>query len=158
MQVDGAEKAWRQLWREGPGVDRCTGVRLNAHGRPAGRHAWQGRRTTVAGAKALCPLDRGNRQLNAQRSNQLWVSDFTYVSTWRVFVYVAFVIDVFAQRIVGWRVSSSIRTVFVLYALEQTLYARQPERNEFVHHSDRGSQLDYHQFGSPILRVQCLWQ
>ena len=77
----------------------------------------------------------------AQRPNQLWVSDFTYVSTWQGFVYVAFVIDVFARRIVGWRVSSSMRTDFVLDALEQALYARQPERNELVHHSDRGSQI-----------------
>ncbi|SDC37350.1 Integrase core domain-containing protein [Massilia sp. PDC64] len=81
-----------------------------------------------------------NRQFKAQRPNQLCVSDFTYVSTWQGFVYVAFVIDVFAPRIVGWRVSSSMRTDFVLDALEQALYARQPERNALVHHSDRGSQ------------------
>jgi len=93
-------------------------------------------RTTVADAKAPCPLDRVNRQFKAQRPNQLWVSDFTYVLTWQGFVYVAFVIDVFARRIVGWRVSSSMRTDFVLDALEQALYARQPERNELVHHSD----------------------
>ena len=92
-------------------------------------------RTTVADAKAPCPLDRVNRQFKAQRPNQLWVSDFTYVSTWQGFVYVAFVIDVFARRIVGWRVSSSMRTDFVLDALEQALYARQPERNELVHRS-----------------------
>jgi len=97
-------------------------------------------RTTVADAKAPCPLDRVNRQFKAQRPNQLWVSDFTYVSAWQGFVYVAFVIDVFARRIVGWRVSSSTRTDFVLDALEQALYARQPERNALVHHSDRGSQ------------------
>ena len=94
-------------------------------------------RTTVPDAKAPCPLDRVNRQFKAQRPNQLWVSDFTYVSTWQGFVYVAFVIDVFARRIVGWRVSSSMRTDFVLDALEQALYARQPERNELIHHSDR---------------------
>jgi len=97
-------------------------------------------RTTVPDAKAPCPLDRVNRQFKAQRPNQLWVSDFTYVSTWQGFVYVAFVIDVFAWRIVGWRVSSSMRTDFMLDALEQALYARQPKRNELVHHSDRGSQ------------------
>jgi len=97
-------------------------------------------RTTVAHAKAPCPLGRVNRQFKAQRPNQLWVSDFTYVSTWKGFVYVAFVIDVFARRIVGWRVSSSMRTDFVLDALEQALYARQPERNALVHHSDRCSQ------------------
>ena len=98
-------------------------------------------RTTVGDAAAICPLDRVHRQFKAQRPNQLWVSDFTYVSTWQGFVYVAFVIDVFARRIVGWRVSSSMRTEFVLDALEQALYARQPERNNaLVHHSDRGSQ------------------
>lgn len=94
----------------------------------------------MADAKAPCPLDRVNRQFKTQRPNQLWISDFTYVSTWQGFVYVAFVIDVFARRIVAWRVSSSMRTDFVLDALEQALYARQPERNELVHHSDRGSQ------------------
>jgi len=88
-----------------------------------------------------CPLDRVNRQFKAQRPNQLWVSDFTYVSTWQGWQYVAFVIDVFARRIVGWRMSSSMRTDFVLDALEQALYARQPERNDaLIHHSDRGSQ------------------
>jgi len=98
-------------------------------------------RTTVADAKAPCPLDRVNSQVKAQRRNQLWASDFTYVSTWQGFVYVAFVIDVFAGRIAGWRVSSSMRTDFVLDALEQALYARQPERSDaLVHHSDRGSQ------------------
>ena len=90
-------------------------------------------RTTVPDAKAPCPLDRVNRQFKAQRPNQHWASDFTHVSTWQGFVYVAFVIDVFARRIVGWRVSSSMRTDFVLDALEQALYARQPERNALVH-------------------------
>jgi putative transposase len=98
-------------------------------------------RTTVPDAKAACPLDRVNRQFKAQRPNQLWVADFTYVSTWQGFVYVAFVVDVFARRIVGWRVSSSMQTDFVLDALEQALYARRAERDgELVHHSDRGSQ------------------
>lgn len=92
-------------------------------------------------AKAACPLDRVNRQFKAQRPNQLWVADFTYVSTWQGFVYVAFVIDVFARRIVGWRVSSSMQTDFVLDALEQALYARRGKRDgALVHHSDRGSQ------------------
>ncbi|MGJ9420334.1 IS3 family transposase [Massilia sp. CMS3.1] len=140
LQVYGADKVWRQLRREGTDVARCTVERLM---RKAGlRGVIRGKvvRTTVADAKAPCPLDRVNRQFKAQRPNQLWVSDFTYVSTWQGFVYVAFVIDVFARRIVGWRVSSSMRTDFVLDALEQALYARQPERNELVHHSDRGSQ------------------
>ena len=85
-------------------------------------------RTTITDATAPCPLDRVNRQFKADRPNQLWVSDFTYVSTWQGWLYVAFVIDVFARRIVGWRVSSSMHTDFVLDALEQALYARQPER------------------------------
>ncbi len=97
-------------------------------------------RTTVAAAKAPCPLGRVKRQFKARRPNQLWVSDFTYVSTWQGFVYVAFVIDVFARRVVGWRVGSAMRTDFVLDALEQALYARQPERNALVHHSDRDAQ------------------
>lgn len=97
--------------------------------------------TTIQNKAVPCPLDRVNRQFKADRPNQLWVSDFTYVSTWQGWLYVAFVIDVFARRIVGWRVSSSMRTDFVLDALEQALYDRQPERTDaLVHHSDRGSQ------------------
>ena len=141
MQVYGADKVWRQLLREDVKVARCTVERLmRRHGL---RGAVRGKvvRTTVADAARPCPLDRVHRQFNAERPNQLWVSDFTYVSTWQGFVYVAFVIDVFARRIVGWRVSSSMRTDFVLDALEQALYARQPERDSsLVHHSDRGSQ------------------
>ena len=98
-------------------------------------------KTTVSDKATPCPLDKVNRQFKADRPNQLWVSDFTYVSTWQGWLYVAFVIDVFARRIVGWRVSSSMRTDFVLDALEQALYARQPERDHsLIHHSDRGSQ------------------
>ena len=141
MQVYGADKVWRQLTREGVTVARCTVERLM---RKLGlRGVMRGKvvRTTVGDAKAPCPLDRVNRQFRAERPNQLWVSDFTYVSTWQGWLYVAFVIDVFARRIVGWRVSSSMRTDFVLDALEQALYARQPEQgSSLVHHSDRGSQ------------------
>jgi putative transposase len=98
-------------------------------------------RTTISDHKTLCPLDHVHRQFRAERPNQLWVSDFTYVSTWQGWLYVAFVIDVFARRIVGWRVSSSMRTDFVLDALEQALWARQPGRDSnLIHHSDRGSQ------------------
>ena len=111
--------------------------RLDLHGVRRGRSM----RTTVADAAVPCPLDRVNRQFKADRPNQLWVSDFTYVSTWQGFVYVAFVIDVFARRIVGWRVARSMRTDFVLDALEQALYARRAERDgALIHHSDRGSQ------------------
>ena len=98
-------------------------------------------RTTVHDRSTPCPLDRVNRQFKADRPNQLWVSDFTYVSTWQGWLYVAFVIDVFARRIVGWRVSSTMATAFVLDALEQALYARQPtDADALIHHSDRGSQ------------------
>jgi putative transposase len=141
MQVYGADKVWRQLGREGTTVARCTVERLMR--RQGLRGVMRGKvvRTTVSDSKAPCPLDRVNRQFRAERPNQLWVSDFTYVSTWQGWLYVAFVIDVFARRIVGWRVSSSMRTDFVLDALEQALYARQPERDSaLIHHSDRGSQ------------------
>jgi putative transposase len=141
MQVYGAEKVWRQLAREGHRAARCTVERLMR--RQGLRGVVRGKvvRTTIGDANAPCPLDRVNRQFKAQRPNQLWVSDFTYVSTWQGWLYVAFVIDVFARRIVGWRVSSSMRTDFVLDALEQALYARQPERDgTLVCHSDRGSQ------------------
>jgi len=141
LRVYGADKVWRQLHREGTHVARCTVERLmrrlGLHGVRRGRSV----RTTVPDAAVPCPLDRVNRQFKADHPNQLWVSDFTYVSTWQGFVYVAFVIDVFARRIVGWRVSRSMRTDFVLDALEQALYARRAEREgALVHHSDRGSQ------------------
>jgi transposase InsO family protein len=139
MQVYGVDKLWRQLQREGTEVARCTVERLMRNAGLRGVMRGKVVRTTVADAKAPCPLDRVNRQFKAQRPNQVWVSDFTYVSTRQGFVYAAFVIDVFARRIVGWRVSSSMRTDFVFDALEEALYARQPERNELVHHSDRGS-------------------
>ena len=141
MQVYGADKVWRQLGRDGMTVARCTVERLMR--RQGLRGVVRGKvvRTTVSDPRAPCPRDRVNRQFRAERPNQLWVSDFTYVSTWQGWLYVAFVIDVFARRIVGWRVSSSMRTDFVLDALEQALCARQPERDSsLIHHSDRGSQ------------------
>ena len=98
-------------------------------------------RTTISDNKTICPSDKVNRQFTATRPNQLWVSDFTYVSTWQGWLYVAFVIDMFARRIVGWRVSRSMTTDFVLDALEQALYARSPKHEEgLIHHSDRGVQ------------------
>ncbi len=141
LQVYGADKVWRQMKREGTEVARCTVERLM--NRLGLRGAVRGKsvRTTVPDSKQPCPLDRVNRQFRADRPNQLWVSDFTCVSTWQGWLYVAFVIDVFARRIVGWRVSRSMTTDFVLDALEQALYARQPECDgSLVHHSDRGSQ------------------
>lgn len=141
LQVYGADKVWRQLLREGLAVARCTVERLMRLAGLRGARRGKSVRTTVPDAKAACPLDRVNRQFQADRPNQLWVADFTYVSTWQGFVYVAFVIDVFARSIVGWRVSTSMQTDFVLDALEQALYARRPERDgALVHHSDRGSQ------------------
>lgn len=140
MQVYGADKVWRQLAREGTSVARCTVERLMRRQGLRGVRRGKVVRTTISDNKALCPLDKVNRQFRAERPNQLWVSDFTYVSTWQGWLYVAFVIDVFARRIVGWRMSSSMHTDFVLDALEQALHARQPERNSsLIHHSDRGS-------------------
>jgi transposase InsO family protein len=127
--------------REGIVVARCTVERLMR--RLGLRGVIRGKvvRTTISDAKAPCPLHRVDRVFKADPPIQLWVSDFTYVSTWQGWLYVAFVIDVFARRIVGWWVSSSMRTDCVLDALEQALYARQPEREDaLIHHSDRGSQ------------------
>jgi len=140
-QVYGADKVWKQMNREGVGIARCTVERLMKRLGLQGARRGKVVRTTISDMKAPCPLDRVNRQFKADRPNQLWVSDFTYVSTWQGWLYVAFVIDVYARRIVGWRVSSSMHTDFVLDALEQALYARQPESNgALTHHSDRGSQ------------------
>ncbi len=122
-------------------MERCTVERLMRLSGLRGARRGKAVRTTVPDATAACPLDRVKRQFKAQRPNQLWVADFTDVSTWQGFVYVAFIIDVLARHIVGWRVSSSMQTDFVLDALEQALYARQPRRHGgLTHHSDRGSQ------------------
>jgi putative transposase len=141
LQVYGADKVWKQMNREGEAVARCTVERLMRRLGLRGVKRGKVVRTTTSDKKAQCPLDKVNRQFKADRPNQLWVSDFTYVSTWQGWLYVAFVVDVFARRIVGWRTSSSMTTDFVLDALEQALYARQPERDHsLIHHSDRGSQ------------------
>nr|WP_227909456.1 IS3 family transposase [Escherichia coli] len=136
-QVYGVRKVWRQLLREGIRVARCTVARLMAVMGLAGVLRGKKVRTTIS-RKAVAAGDRVNRQFVAERPDQLWAADFTYVSTWRGFVYVAFIIDVFAGYIVGWRVSSSMETTFVLDALEQALWARRPSGT--VHHSDKGSQ------------------
>ncbi|MCZ5192803.1 IS3 family transposase [Escherichia coli] len=136
-KVYGVRKVWRQLLREGIRVVRCTVARLMAVMGLAGVLRGKKVRTTIS-RKAVAAGDRVNRQFVAERPDQLWVADFTYVSTWRGFVYVAFIIDVFAGYIVGWRVSSSMETTFVLDALEQALWARRPSGT--VHHSDKGSQ------------------
>jgi putative transposase len=141
-QVYGAEKVWRQLRRDGIRVARCTVERLmremGLRGAVRGR-AWIV--TTRADDIATRPADLVDRQFVATRPNQLWVADFTYVATWRGFVYVALVIDVFARCIVGWRVSSSLRTDFVLDALDQAIYQRCGDGvTDLIHHSDRGTQ------------------
>jgi transposase InsO family protein len=141
MRVYGARKVWRQLQREGFGVARCTVQRLMGSEGLQGVIRGKVKRTTFSDSAAPCPLDHVNRQFQAARPNQLWVSDFTYVSTWQGWLYVAFVTDAFARRIVGWRVSKSMSTDFVLEALEQALYARQPSADDgLIAHSDRGSQ------------------
>ena len=146
--VYGVRKVWRQLAREGVVAARCTVARLmrtmGLRGVVRGRET----RTTIADKAVPCPADKVNRQFRAPRPNVLWLSDFTYVATWQGFVYVAFVveprgspdIDVFARRIVGWRVSRTARAGFVLDALEQALHDRRPAKGGLTHHSDRGSQ------------------
>jgi transposase InsO family protein len=140
FQVYGAEKVWRQLLREGVDVARCTVERLmKAMGL---RGAVRGRafKVTTEAAPALArPADLVKRDFRADRPNQLWVADLTYVATWAGFVYVAFIIDVFSRSIVGWRVSNSLRSDLALDALEQALHARAPDER-LVHHSDRGVQ------------------
>jgi len=138
--VYGAEKVWRQLVLEGTSVARCTVERLM---REMGlRGAVRGRAfttTTVADESADRRLDLVRRDFHASRPNQLWVADLTYVATWNGFVFVAFVIDAFSRHVVGWRVSSSLKTDLALDALEQALHFR-PDTGELVHHSDRGVQ------------------
>lgn len=136
----GARKVWRQLRREGHGAARCTVERLmqrlGLQGVTRGR-----KKTTIPDPAQPCPDDKVNRQFSATAPDQLWLSDFTYVSTWTGMVYVAFVIDVFARKIVGWRVSTAMTTSFVMDALNQAICQRRPARGGgLIHHSDRGSQ------------------
>jgi putative transposase len=153
-QVYGVRKAWRQLRREGAAVARCTVARLMAGMGLRGIVRGKAVKTTIPDASVPCPRDKVNRQFRAPAPNMLWVSDFTYVSTWQGFAYVAprhwartngafngSIIDTFANRIVGWKVSRSAKTDFVLDALEQALYARRPvHKGGLIHHSDRGGQ------------------
>ena len=141
FRVYGVRKVWRQLQREGFDVARCTVARLMRAMGLEGIIRGKPIRTTVSDKAAPCPLDHVNRQFHAPAPNMLWVSDFTYVATWTGFVYVAFVIDTYARRIVGWRVSQTAHASFVLDALEQALHDRRPvQGSRLVHHSDRGSQ------------------
>jgi putative transposase len=139
FRVYGARKVWRQMNREGIRVARCTVERLmrrlGLQGVVRGRRC----RTTISDPEAHHPADLVNRQFKAMRPDQLWVADFTYVATWSGFVYVAFITDVFARRIVGWRASNSMKTELVLDALEQAVWARKGAEG-VIHHSDRGSQ------------------
>ena len=154
FRVYGARKVWRQLGREGQVVARCTverlmralGLRVSCAGGSAGPRSPMTARHR--------PLDRVNRQFHASRPNQLWVADFTYVATWAGFVYVAFVIDVFARRIIGWRVARSMHTELVLDALEQALWARSGAAG-VVHHSDRGSQGEFNPSSQHLLIGGC---
>ncbi len=139
-QVYGVRKIWRQLRREGMDVARCTVARLMKRLGIEGARRGKRVRTTTIDTARPCPLDLVERDFTAQRPNALWVVDFTYVSTWAGWLYVAFVTDAFSRRIVGWQTSSSMTTDFVLDALEQALAARQPEPGELIHHGDRGSQ------------------
>jgi putative transposase len=141
FEVYGVRKVWRQLRREGFDIARCTVERLMRSMDLRGVTRGKPIKTTVSDKAAPCPLDHVKRQFRALRPNVLWVSDFTYVATWQGFVYVAFVIDTFARRIVGWRASRTAQAGLVLDALEQALHDRRPvHRGGLVHHSDRGSQ------------------
>jgi putative transposase len=140
FQVYGVRKVWRQLRREGIEVARCTVARLMRALGLQGIVRGKAVRTTVSDKATPSPQDRVNRDFTAPRPNVLWVADFTYVATWAGFVYVAFVIDAFARRIVGWRLARRAETGLVLDALEQALHARRPVEGELVHHSDRGVQ------------------
>lgn len=137
----GTRKVWHQMRREGTKVAKCTVERLMRAMGLAGIRRGKKTITTVSNPKASCPLDKINRVFKVTRPNALWVVDFTYVHTWAGFVYVAFVIDAFARRIVGWKVSSSATAGFVLDALEQAIHARRPGADDgLIHHSDRGVQ------------------
>jgi len=139
--VYGVRKVWRQLQREGFDVARCTVARLMRAMGLVGVIRGKPVRTTISDRSAPCPRDHVNRQFRAPAPDMLWVSDFTYVATWAGFVYVAFVIDTYARRIVGWRASRTAHAGFVLDALEQALHDRRPRRSSgLIHHSDRGSQ------------------
>jgi transposase InsO family protein len=139
--VYGVRKVWRQMRREGFDVARCTVERLMRELGLQGVIRGKPVRTTVSDKAAACPLDHVNRQFHAPAPDRLWLSDFTYVATWAGFIYVAFVIDAYARRIVGWRVSRTAHASFVLDALEQALHERRPQRRGgLIHHSDRGSQ------------------
>jgi putative transposase len=138
--VYGARKVWRQLGREGVTVARCTVERLMRELHLQGVRRGKARRTTTPDGTTARPADLVDRDFSAQRPNQLWVADLTYVATWSGFVYVAFIIDAFSRFLVGWQASRSLRTDLALDALEMAIWRRQAQLDGLVHHSDRGSQ------------------
>jgi len=139
FQAYGARKVWRELVREGHIVARCTVERLMRSMGLQGVVRGKAKRTTISSDRDIRPLDLVHRKFIADRPNQLWVADFTYVATWKGFAYVAFVIDVFSRMIVGWRAATSMSGELTLDALEQALWARKI-KGKLIHHSDRGSQ------------------
>ena len=154
--VYGVRKVWRQLLREGIRVARCPVARLMTVMGLAGVRRGKKVRTTVSRKEAAAG-DRVNRQFVTERPDQLWVADFTYVSTWQGFAYVEFIIDVFTGVIVGWRVSSSMETTFVLDALEQALWTRRPSGT--IHHPDKGHNMcRWHTHSGLSLRMQSCWR
>jgi putative transposase len=137
--VYGARKVWRQLHREGIAVARCTVERLMGELHLEGVRRGKARRTTTPDQGARRPADLVERNFSAQRPNQLWVADLTYVATWSGFVYVALVIDAFSRMLVGWQASRSLRTDLALDALEMAIWRRQAQLEGLVHHSDRAA-------------------
>jgi transposase InsO family protein len=158
FEVYGVRKVWRQLGREGFSVARCAVARLMKSMGLQGVIRGKPVKTTVQDKAAPCPLDRVNRQFHAPAPYRLWLSDFTYVSSWSGFVYVAFVIDAYARRIVGWRASRTAHASFVLDALEQALHDRRPvHRGGLVHHSDRGSQGGFNRSSQHLFKGGLRW-
>ena len=135
--VYGVRKVWHSLLNEHIRVARCTVSRLMKHLGLEGIRKGKRVKTTLAASTTLAIGDKVKREFRASKPNAVWVADFTYISTWQGFAYVAFVIDLFARHIVGWRVSNHMRTQFVLDALEQALGQRKPPDNGLTHHSDR---------------------
>jgi ribosomal protein L20 len=156
--VYGARKVWLQLGREGYPVARCTVARLMSDLGLRGVRRGAFKVTTTSDGSALRPADLVDRDFRASRPNQLWVADITYVATWNGFVYVAFVTDVFSRRIVGWRVSRSLRSDLALDALEMALWARGKNADGLVHHSDRGNQGGFNWSSQHLNKEELRWE
>ena len=141
--VYGARKVWRQLHRQGVRVARCTVERLMGDLGIQGVVRGKRQRTTVSDGNAHRPADLVDRQFGTDAPNRLWLADITYVPTWSGFVYAAFVIDAYSRFIVGWRTATTLRTELALDALEQALWARKPDPDRLIHHSDHGGQTRF---------------